>query len=115
LSADLYPETGIPFLRGLAEKGNGTALVSLSRRLKRRKAWDSAADLWIKRGADDLFALTELAKYFEHRSGDLDSALRATQDILRTCSSDECRGEAEKRLARLTRKIAAREANRKGG
>ncbi len=44
---------------------------------KRKGDWDSAVTLWREEADDDahnMFALEELAKYYEHRTRDLDGA-----------------------------------------
>ncbi len=59
---------------------------------KRRGRWAEALNLWERMKAEnpeDIFPYQELAKYYEHRAGDFDRALRLVEEALeKVCSSD---------------------------
>ena len=63
----------------LPEEARPKCMRQLSLTHKRQGDWDSAVNLWneetgVDDEAHDLFALEELAKYYEHRTRDLDGA-----------------------------------------
>jgi hypothetical protein len=84
----------------------------LSGLLKKTGQWEAAVALWTPAAqAGQLFALLELAKYCEHRSGDLQAARAWTQSALELAgplSLDPTTvAELEHRLQRLQRKLGA--------
>lgn len=94
---------------GLREK----AYVRLSLLYKRLGKWDEAEKLWIamvEKNINSLFALIELAKYYEHKLKDFCKAKAVTQraleiaykkkGLLGTVSKDEIK-EIKKRLNRI--------------
>ncbi|MFO8060628.1 MAG: ribonuclease H-like domain-containing protein [Bacillota bacterium] len=102
------------------------AAEELSRWLKREDRWDEAVDLWswmIERiEASELgltagpFPYIEMAKYCEHRSRDLDSALQYTRRAISSVRRQSQIGprsrrqmsELQHRLRRVQRKITTR-------
>ncbi len=62
---------------GLPDEARARCMRLLSLAHKRRGDWDGAVRLWSEEGGDEshmLFALEELAKYYEHRTRDLTGA-----------------------------------------
>jgi uncharacterized protein YprB with RNaseH-like and TPR domain len=117
------------YRRALAE-GLPPALDELTRhRLsmlhKRHDAWDAALDLWHDliqgQGAQQLSAFVELAKYYEHRVRDYETALDLTRQAIELAQAMPAvaRGslspaELHHRLERLSRKIEQKH-NRESG
>lgn len=85
----------------------------LSIHYKRSDRWPEAVTIWeemVRRDAEELFALVELAKWCEHRLHDYGQALALT---MRACSctgdlSPDDRTALDRRRDRLVRKLAAR-------
>ena len=82
---------------------------------RRRGDYESALQLWQRAAADGyVYAHVEIAKYYEHRSGDLNQALRYTQGAIEklaltstpTYERIHWQPLLEHRLARLERKLA---------
>ncbi len=97
---------------------DGAGARELAMLLKRRGRHDEAAALWLdmlRQGALSLEAYVELAKYFEHRAGDIEKALemvdRCMVQLRSAGYADTCAeyGALSKRRARLALKRAERE------
>ncbi len=109
---------------GLPEEARGRCVKSLSLTYKREGEWRDAAQLWscsLREPQADhahrCFALEELAKFYEHRKGDLNAARETCQkaiSILETkaalSGANVARelGRFEHRLRRIKRKIRKR-------
>lgn len=81
----------------------------LSLHYRRTARWPEALCLWeemIRHDPGDLFALIELAKWYEHRAHDLERAVALTNQALSYAGKDGeiSREELEHRLCRLTGK-----------
>jgi uncharacterized protein YprB with RNaseH-like and TPR domain len=108
----------------LPEEARPKCMRQLSLTHKRQGDWDSAVNIWNEEtGVDDethnLFALEELAKYYEHRARDLDGARDACRRAITmlefrsaTSISDLSHHfeRFEYRLQRIERKIRRRNA-----
>ena len=99
---------GIAFLRDACEEGSLRAGMRLSLYYKRRGQWNRAIELWEnmeRRGSSS--ALVELAKYYEHRANEPETALSCIERIERSkASGRELRRELTIRRQRLKRKIS---------
>lgn len=107
---------------GLPEEALPNCMRRLSLTHKRKGDWDSAVTLWREEADDDahnMFALEELAKYYEHRARDLDGARDACRRAITmieikaaTTSLDPTPhfDRFEYRLRRIEKKIRKRNA-----
>jgi hypothetical protein len=107
---------------GLPEESLPQCARRLSLTHKRKGDWDSAVKLWREEADDEahnLFALEELAKYYEHRARDLDGARDTCRRAITmieikaaTTSLDLSHNfeEFEYRLRRIEKKIRKRNA-----
>ena len=99
---------GAALLRGAFQAGDPAAGRALSLFHKRARRWPEAVELW-RQMADrrSLFAAVELAKYHEHRAGDLPAALewveRAFAWGLPLAAAD--RADLKRRHERLRRRL----------
>ncbi|MDR1931277.1 MAG: ribonuclease H-like domain-containing protein [Spirochaetales bacterium] len=101
------PGAGISILREAARGGDMRALVWISRRYKRAGDFSAAEKLWTALAEKNAFAALELAKYFEHRRGDYEGALRLTERLLSQASAARADLSAlKKRRERLIRKLS---------
>jgi len=114
-------EEGLNYLReascsGLTPLAEEAAL-ELSLYFKRRGNWAEAVSIWqdsIKKNSADPAPYIELAKYYEHRCSQYQSALALTEQALVLtegspvipASSDLCPAALNKRLNRLKRRIS---------
>ena len=98
----------------LPEEIYNDTLLRLSLLHKRNNNFSSAIPLWERAVAHRrLYAYEELAKYYEHQSGELDLALKWTQEALEYLKSKlvpsqekaEWKPEFQHRLERLKRKL----------
>jgi uncharacterized protein YprB with RNaseH-like and TPR domain len=103
---------GIELLKESFSAGDEGAGRALSLYYKRSGAWTEAVDLWkqMARKRRSLFAAVELAKYFEHRERDVESALEWVQIVLswRLPLQRRVRGELNHRRRRLLQKLQRR-------
>jgi uncharacterized protein YprB with RNaseH-like and TPR domain len=79
---------------------------------KRTNRWDEAVELWqnlVSLDPYNFFAVEELAKFYEHRTGECERALQLVRALLngKGCSSDLERASAEYRLRRLLHKVSS--------
>ncbi len=107
---------------GLPEEALPQCARRLSLTHKRKGDWDSAVALWREESGDDahnMFALEELAKYYEHRARDLDGARDACRraitmiEIKAATTSLDLTPHLERfdyRLRRIEKKIRKRNA-----
>jgi len=105
----------VPLIGGSCPETAREAGRELSLVYKRSDQWPAAVAIWeemVRRDGEDLFALVELAKWFEHRRRDFAQALALT---MRACacagrlSPDDC-ADLARRRERLERKLASRKA-----
>ena len=105
----------VPLIGGSCPETAREAGRELSLVYKRSDQWPAAVAIWeemVRRDGEDLFALVELAKWFEHRRRDFAQALALT---MRACacagrlSPDDC-ADLARRRERLERKLASRRA-----
>ncbi len=83
-------------------------LRHFARFLKRRGRSGEALALWQRLAdADDVEGLIEVAKHYEWRTRDLEQALVYARRALRANTSPMLRGDIERRVARLERKLKA--------
>jgi len=85
-----------------------TIVRKLTAQLKKDADWDKAVALWQEgHGADRIFCYRELAMYHEHKTKNIQEAIRITEEGLALAleAAAEERTDFEKRLARLTQKI----------
>ncbi len=103
---------------GLSEELEPLAQVPLSLAHKRRGAWPQALNLWegmrVREGRGAIWALIELAKYYEHRAADFAKArdyareaLAQADRILDGLPQPLARPALVHRLARLQRRLLA--------
>ncbi len=90
------------------------AAKRLSFVFKRQENWDAAIKLWkTSAGKGEIYAHEELAKYYEHKKRELETARKWTQAALDTISTSgfpilmrfQWQPELQKRLLRLDKKI----------
>ncbi|MBC6939916.1 MAG: hypothetical protein DWB59_07815, partial [Anaerolineae bacterium] len=94
LAARLF-EQGLA--RGLGESDFGSAVERLSRLQKRRGDLDEAVRLWEQAAAQGhIYAHVELAKHYEHRVRDLDSALQWADSALALTQASDLPAYAKK-------------------
>ncbi len=101
--------------RGLPTEVHNKTIERLSLIHKRSKAWTQAIDLWQKAAnAGQIYAHVELAKYYEHKTKQIEQAIHWTQAAIARVHApdrplwerDAALAELEHRLARLRKKLA---------
>ena len=83
----------------------------LSLHYRRQRQWPAAVAIWeemLRRDEIDLFALVELAKWYEHKRRDFARALALTERAGSVRQSPDERAALARRLERLERKLAGR-------
>ncbi len=88
-----------------------TVVRRLTTQLKKDADWEKAVALWQQGlGTDRIFCYRELAMYFEHKSKNLQEAIRITEEGLALALETSAveREDFEKRLARLNEKMQKR-------
>jgi len=104
------PSQELRWLKAGWRAGESLCGRELSLRLKRAGKYKDAAAIWIKlnRGKGDYFSAVELAKYYEHRLKDPESAFDVLRGQNRLLSSPVIHEKLEYRRRRLVRKIEER-------
>ncbi|MDC7126969.1 MAG: hypothetical protein PQJ46_15460, partial [Spirochaetales bacterium] len=94
------------------KKGNNRAGIELSLYYKRLKKWNDAVSIWLKiwEKNKSIFCGIELAKYYEHKKKDYESALQITETILsmQHFKITNYIVDLEKRRNRINNKITGR-------
>lgn len=109
------PAATIKQLRGQRYAGEANRALSLM--LRRDGDFEQAETLWrdmAARGQQRVFALTELAKLYEHRMRDYERALLCAGQALEAQRDAAGREQLAARCARLKRKLAAQSGAMKG-
>jgi len=111
---------GIAYLQKASESGlkeaAEEAALELSLHFKQQNEWEKASALWreiIRNNPSNSRPYIELAKYYEHRRGDFEAALKLTRQALTlssksansATSGELSRAALEHRLARLTGRL----------
>ena len=104
-AAERNPAVGLPFLKGQAAAGNARAMSWLHRYLKRREAWQEAAEVLLPWKEKSLYAGIELAKHYEHRLRDPEAALEIIEGHMKKPGAEANLEELGRRRDRLVRKI----------
>jgi uncharacterized protein len=89
-----------------------SARQTLSLTYKKAHRWEEAAQLWQHLVASDrhnYFAVIELAKFYEHRTGECEKALHLVRECIEGNGhlDDDQRRSSEYRLKRLLRKVSS--------
>jgi uncharacterized protein YprB with RNaseH-like and TPR domain len=89
-----------------------SARISLSLIYKRAHRWEEAVGLWqdlVESDPCDVFAVEELAKFYEHRTRDHEKALQLINGLLngKVCLDDTVRASIERRYRRLLDKTCS--------
>ena len=109
---------GVDLLNEAFRNGDPQAGIALALHHKRRQEWERAVGIWeeILQGSRSLAAAIELAKYYEHRTHQYESALRLVEQTIswNLPVDRHWRQEIRRRRERLERKlgIGSRSADR---